>query len=164
MKEPVLSVFMDPAEAEEFKRRWRLREAWGTHLDGLQWDHFVTLTFRFPPSEDQTTRDLRRWTRWMEQQAQRKVRYFKIAEFDAGGERHVHLLVKGTGDLDPSALRNAWRSGISDVQVYDPKKGPGFYLAKQLGVRTDEYALEYPPLRSEGLHGDQDPSEDASGR
>ena len=144
MKEPVLSVFMDPAEAEEFKRQWQLRDAWGTHLDGLHWDHFVTLTFRFPPSEDQATHEVRRWKRRMEQRAQKKVSHFKITEFDAGGERHVHLLVEGTGHLDPSALRQAWKCGISDVQAYDPQKGPGFYLAKQLGRQTDEYMLEYP--------------------
>lgn len=116
-----------------------LRQAWVDLLGRYNWDWFVTLTFKEPPTTYTANNRLRRWIRTIEKQERRKVGYYKGMEFSKLGVPHFHLLM---GNLDGVRREKYWelwfsQNGRARILPYDSKLGAGYYLTKY--VVKDEY-------------------------
>ena len=119
----------------------------GKWLNAYRWDHFVTVTYHYSAVGE---RQFYRWIRRLEQSAQQPVRYAMFSELTTAGFLHHHALVYGTAQLPDERLMDAWKSGRSDAQAYDPERGAAYYVCKRYG--KDELALlnlsvEMPPWR-----------------
>src|SRR2546425_8836850 len=86
-----------------------LRQAWCKYLEGLPWDHFVTLTFKHWSGLDYARREYARWIRRLEQEAQLPLIWFMALEHGRFGRLHGHSLVGNTGDLSHATLERHWR-------------------------------------------------------
>ena len=126
------SIFLDRDEAAEVVRQLSGPVVWGEWLSEFSWDHFVTLTFRYPVSDEAATREVRRWIRRLEQRAQGRIGRFLVFETDAGGDIHVHAHLEGTSKLAEGHVRSTWRSGISEACPYDPNRGASHYVSKRM--------------------------------
>lgn len=108
----------------------RQRDEMGRWLNGYRWDHFVTLTHRYPQSGD---RDVYAWLRRLEQRAGRAVQFAVFSERTTDGFVHHHALIHGSAGLGTAAVRQAWKSGISHVEEYDASRGASHYVCKHYG-------------------------------
>ena len=77
-----------------------MRRAMAEWLNGVSWDHFITLTFEKPHSAIGADKRFRGFIRRLEQSAQQRVDYFWISEFGRRTERlHLHALTANTREL-----------------------------------------------------------------
>jgi hypothetical protein len=126
-----------------------LSAAWGAYLHKFYWDHFATLTFEYPSSADAAIRELHQhWIRRVSRNAQHPIPCAYALERGAGGLLHFHVLTAGTASLTVEQLRQAWRSGISRIEVYDPERGAAWYISKGVLGRCEWYDVtrRRPPL------------------
>lgn len=126
------------------------RHALGGWLDSLPWDHFITLTFHYPPAADQAQRRIHRWLRWTEQRLLRSIDWFYVLEISQHGFLHIHALTAGTQGSGV-ILGATWQHGRSDVQAYQAHLGAAHYLAKQLGRPSFEYDFMIRTTIAKGL-------------
>ena len=131
-----------------------VRRAWGAHLKGFPWDHFVTLTFRFPVSVDGAAREfLHGWVRRVARSAQRAIPCFYGVELGAGGYHHVHALTACTVSLTCECLRKAWKAGQSKIEQYDANLGAAWYVTKGVLGKCEWYDVtRRTPPRSSSPH------------
>ena len=123
------------------------RGALGDWLNEFEWDHFVTLTHRFPQQGD---REFKAWVSRLCQRAGRAVQFAVFTERTPDGHDHHHALIHGTHALSTDALRQAWRSGISAAAKYDPKRGASHYVSKhygKAGLENWNVSHRLPPRR-----------------
>ncbi len=101
---------------------------WGPQM--TNWSHFATLTGRSPFGDESAMKSAKKWVRRLESHARRPVDHFIVTERSPAGLVHVHAVVAGTTELPICVLRSAWKSGLSDVQQYDPALDAWAYLTK----------------------------------
>lgn len=109
----------------------RQRQELSDWLDGRPWDYFVTLTHRYPGDG---ARAIQAWARKVEKQTGKPMKFAVFTERSAGGFVHHHALVSCEGACSIRALRKAWSSGRTDVEVYDPSRGAAHYVGKGYGT------------------------------
>ena len=110
-----------------------LRLAWGEFLEGLPWDHFVTLTFRQASGPDYARRAFGQWIRRLEREARTRLLWF--VGFEDGrllGRLHLHALVGNTDGLAESTLEEAWTPGFARIQRFQPRLGAAHYVTKYI--------------------------------
>jgi hypothetical protein len=137
----------------------KIARALGDNLNGFEWDHIVTLTYKFPRTPERIQRDVEAgWIRRCERNAQRPVAWFYAIERGAAGLLHVHALIWGTARLTPKQLDRAWRSdwqsrgrklGRTQIDRYDPSAGGAWYASKDVCERALwwDVSLRKPPER-----------------
>lgn len=149
--------------------RLRLWEAWGPWLQGHQWSHWATLTFRPPrpreglgkarpyghkrvivgPSEQFAHEAFADFIRRLDNPRVPTVAWFRGDEFGRAGRRHMHALLGGRLEGLPEGsgeqwITEQWRHGWAKVDRYDPERGAGHYVAKYVTKDMGDYALGGP--------------------
>jgi hypothetical protein len=121
----------------------RLLSTWGLHLHQFAWDHFGTLTFRYPPSVDAAVRKFLGWIRRLSKYAQRPIPWAYALELGGSGWRHFHVLMAGTALLTTEKMREVWWTvaGISEIERYDAARGAAWYLTKDISGHCEDYAV-----------------------
>lgn len=120
-----------------------IRAAWGVFLQQFIWEHFATLTFRFPPSVDAAVREFLVWIRRLSKYAQRPIPWFYALERGGSGWRHFHVLMAGTASLTIENMCEVWwtAAGISRIEDYDPALGAAWYVTKDISGHCEDYAV-----------------------
>jgi hypothetical protein len=136
-------------ESDSATRHANVLRAWGAYLHEFSWDHFATLTFRYPQSVDTAIREILNWVRHLSKDTQRPIPCFYAIERGASGWLHVHMLTAGTASLTVEKMRKAWRAGISRIEVFDQTRGAAWYVSKGLLGRCEWYDVSRrrAPLR-----------------
>lgn len=122
----------------------------GLHLARYRWDHALVLTSRDPRSTWSFRRQFtERMVPALERLAGQSIAFFWAVE-GRGTEdsrHHLHALLAGTTALPVTALRAAWRAGITDVKRYDYRRDAARYVAKGILASPDAYdfSLALPP-------------------
>jgi hypothetical protein len=127
----------DPKAIEEALWQKRVRQAWGEWLNEYPWDFFCTLTFRQRVATCEATKEGQLWIRRIGQRSAGKVYYHGVLEKSRRRRCHLHFLIQTKGRAGEAAIRNVWRSGLSDVQVYDPERGACWYITKGVNQYPD---------------------------
>lgn len=83
-----------------------LTEAYASYLGTMEWDYYVTLTFRYPVGSDFALRCAKQWVRRLEQRAQGPVDHFAKCEKGRSALNHIHALVAGPESLTRDHLRS----------------------------------------------------------
>lgn len=109
---------------------------------GLEWDHWLTLTFASPLRMESAARHFEQvFVRQLELRTQRRVDYFGSVERGAeSGDVHIHALVSGTSILSCHALAACWLRGFSRVRLFSPSGFAAAYTCKTL-AEEDSYML-----------------------
>lgn len=108
------------------------RKEYGEFLREMPWDFYTTLTFRLPIGCEAAVRRFNTWIRRLEQRAQGPVGWFRSVERGRSDLIHLHSLIEEPESLIISDLRDAWKWGRSDIQIYDPTREGAFYVAKDI--------------------------------
>lgn len=141
-----------PVDAAVRVRSWRL--AFGDWLREHRWSHWVTLTVAGQWPAERLQRAFREeFIRFVTKTGQGRVPYAFVIEGGPLGDRpHLHALISGTETADRARLERAWRHGRAAVEVYDPRRGAAYYLAKEIGGRVLDYGVSarMPALRCHG--------------
>ena len=116
-------------------------------------DHFVTLTFDAPVSEETAKRLFEGpFVNALDDRARCRIEYVGAVEHGGAGERvHIHAALARTRHLDVRAIEEAWKHGWKAVRVFDPARGGLHYLAKNLPDGTADLLLR--PRRSKTRRG-----------
>lgn len=147
------AVFGDGEEWRAQEGLNRARKAWTRWLEGVDWSHWVTLTFGWKTGVARARRDFeQRWIRRLEQTAQNRVDWFAVYERDDYTPLHIHALVRGTDHLERRELRRAWGGlGHATVPEFDATRNGVAYMVKQVGEADvyydirENFAGEVPP-------------------
>jgi hypothetical protein len=108
----------------------QLAQIWGAFVHQFQWDNLAGLTFRYPVPKEVAIRELHQvWLRRLAFDARRSIPYFYGLERGGSG-LHLHVLTAGTASLRLDQLQQAWRAGLSKIEVYDPAQGGAWYVTK----------------------------------
>lgn len=139
-----------PSEHSQALREVSVGEAWGRWLAERPWDHFVTLTFERPVSEEGAKVMLHHWFRHLERRTRRGLSWFYSLERGVGGSPHFHALLEGTRALSCEELKKSWLPGRADAQPFDPDMGGTRYVAKGLaaGWSDGDFNFRGLPTRS----------------
>ena len=116
----------------------KLTEEFGFWIDGMQPDTWLTLTF----SGNKMTKDAYRaraatekWLYGQFQGFERPISHMiAIEKFHNTDYCHVHMLVRGIGDIPFQDLGSSWRShgggGMQRIKAYEVDKGANYYITK----------------------------------
>ncbi|MCC7134735.1 MAG: hypothetical protein IT352_18900 [Gemmatimonadales bacterium] len=122
--------------------RTRLRTAWAELLEGIPWDHYVTLTFRQSSGPNFAWRAFRRWIRRLERVAGLPVIWFVgFEDGDLLGRLHLHSLVGNTDALSDETLTESWTAGFSRIERFQPGLGAAHYVTKYVTKDLLDYDL-----------------------
>lgn len=119
--------------------------SWGSWLDDLPWDWFVTLTFRGIIGEWGAERKFRRLVRQMRYDCGHRVEWFRVTEWHKfRNVPHYHALF-----TDCKQLRRMryvdwwWGQGFGSARVfdYDKRLGAGHYLGKYLEKQDSDLSV-----------------------
>lgn len=133
-----------------------LRRAWGEFLEGYQWAHFLTLTFRRESGPDFAARAYDRYLRRVTKCADRPLYWFMATEYGRrAGRLHLHALTGNTDTLERSRLQHEWRDGFSRVLDYQPHLGATHYLTKYITKDLADYDVSPHIREALALHGRQ---------
>jgi len=122
--------------------RTKLRAAWGEFLEGLPWDHYVTLTFRRNSGPLRAKATFRAWIRRLERKAGRALLWFLgLEDGNQLGRLHIHALVGGTDSLSESTLEEAWREGFSRIERFQVGLGAAHYVTKYITKELLDYDI-----------------------
>lgn len=127
----------------------RLREELASWLGDRPWEYFVTLTHRYPGDG---ARAIQAWAKKVEKKTGKPMQFAWFTERSASGFVHHHALVHCSGAGSVRALRNAWRNGHSDAEVYDPSRGAAYYVGKGYGTtKLEDWQVSdsLPPVVAE---------------
>lgn len=114
-----------------------VRRASGYWLSTIRWDHFVSATCRDELSTDAIAREYcNGFVRRAARCTQGRIAWFAIVEKGKGGRRHLHALTWGTASVPVDKLRDAWKKGTCQVDVYSHGLGAAHYVTKDI-VRSE---------------------------
>lgn len=116
----------------------RLRAAWAAWLQEREWSHYCTLTFRFAISVERATRDFEQFVRRLNKYADNRIDWASVLETSPGDLIHLHALVGQTDHLTVARVEQAWKSGITQIRRYDPRRGAARYMTKAINNRGIE--------------------------
>ena len=131
-----------------YQDKKQVRTAWGDWLDGLPWDHYVTLTFGIKSGPDFARRTFDRWIRRLEQEAQTPVLWF--VGFEDGklfGRLHLHALTGNTSALPAEYMAKLWTPGWSRIVPYRPTLGAAHYVTKYVTKELLDYDISRNVMR-----------------
>lgn len=114
-----------------------------------EWDHFTGLTYDRAVSRETAIAGFRRWIRWLEQRAERRVCWCYALERHLSGQFHLHCLLYTSGALSCRAAQEAWDNGYSHLAAFRSELGGPEYVLKTVGTPDAEYdfSKHFPPLR-----------------
>lgn len=122
--------------------RHPLHEALGSFLEGYQWSHFHTLTFRQASGEEYARREWQRYLRQLQLTAGVPLQWFYgIEHGERFGRVHVHALTGNTERMPRSVMAEHWRAGFSRILDYQPGRGASHYLAKYVTKEMSEWDI-----------------------
>ncbi len=138
----------------------QLHDSWTDWLSTFHWDHFATLTFAEPRSEDSARRAFAKYVRSLSRlTAGGSVGYFCGYEYGTFGRLHLHALLR-TSAPQTFLARNGraraslalpsdwvWREwyehfGRATVAPYDRKRGAAGYVSKYVTKRLAYYDID----------------------
>jgi hypothetical protein len=107
---------------------------------GSRWDHYGTFTFRFKVSEAEAVIEFeRRYIQRLQQRSQGRVTYYAVAAKNwTEGRVHVHALLRFVRPVALSASKDAWKAGQAKVDLFDPLRGAGAYVARHVALPDAE--------------------------
>ena len=108
-----------------------LTATWGDWLGEYEWTHATTLTFRRPRSVEAARREVQRHLRDLAHRVKLKIAWFWVLELTHQGHVHVHALLDAP--LSAATVRRSWQGGRAKVERYDPDRGWGYYITKEIG-------------------------------
>ena len=130
--------------------REELKSAWSEWLDGMEWDWYVTLTFKNEIHPEQAERNFRRWVRRLNEKRHGKrfrkkgkgISWVRAIEMQRRGVIHFHVLLKGLEGIRYLRGHRLWkvsgkRNGFSWIESYHPHRGATGYLGKYIGKGGD---------------------------
>ncbi len=115
-----------------------VRATWAEWLQAFEWSHYCTLTFRLPTSVEGARREFQWFVRGLEHRAYNRVEWASVIEISPGDLIHLHALVGQTDHLTVARVEQAWRSGITRIRRYDPRRGAARYMTKAINNRGIE--------------------------
>lgn len=113
-----------------------------------EWDHKVDLTFAWHVSATTAERHFQVFVRRLQQRAQGPIDFFGgIERGDVNNRVHLHAVLHGTSQMEPEAISEAWGSGITIVETYDPNRDGVGYAGKRLAEMDSHLLLPDRPVR-----------------
>jgi hypothetical protein len=145
-------ALLDPQSFQAALQLKKLRRAWGEYITQYRWSHWVTLTFDDAITIEKATRYLLAFTRGLEMTVRRRVEWTYCTEGDGVRRRiHIHVVISGAESLSTTRIAAHWKQGLSKVEVFDPRLGAAYYIAKEMWEPNldNEYNLSkyLPPFR-----------------
>lgn len=130
-----------------------LTEAWGDHLDKFPWQTFETYTFPGWPTMSEAGRAIGDVHRWIRHKQGHRSEWFQVAELQARGAVHWHVLRTDCGDVRRLSIMDYWHGkyGRARVQPYDPALGARYYLCQYVASDYRAGSLELLCDVSRGL-------------
>ncbi|MBA7552021.1 hypothetical protein ES705_44572 [subsurface metagenome] len=129
----------------------RANREFGDWLSRVEWDWFVTLTFKADyVSPKQADKAFYSWFNTVRLCAKVKGLtpscygpaapfYFRVTEYQDRGSLHYHALVGGVGDTRRLLLKDFWEwNGHARVEAYESGKGANYYVGKYITKGEDE--------------------------
>lgn len=138
-----------------------VKRAWGEHLGGYPWDHFLTLTFRRESVPDFARRAWLSYVRRVEHLADMPLTWFYGTEYGTLGRLHLHALTLNTGQLSIAQLHREWfqpppqSRGLTKIAVYSPLLGASHYVAKYVTKDLADYDVSDRPEGATAARGRQ---------
>lgn len=140
MRDPIPRALLVPPEVlAEAQNLANLRAEWAKWLQEFKWSHYCTLTFRHATSVEGAKRELIWFVRQLAQCAYNRVEWFYVIETSPGNLVHLHTLLGQTDHLPVACVQQAWRSGITRIRRYDPRRGATRYVTKAITTAHVEY-------------------------
>lgn len=122
--------------------RHPLHDALGSFLEGYQWAHFHTLTFRRESGEEYARREWKRYLRLLTLEAGVPLQWFYgIEHGERFGRVHIHALTGNTERLPRDVMAEQWRAGHSRIVPYEPGRGASHYIAKYVTKEMAEWDI-----------------------
>lgn len=111
-----------------------LREALVSFLGEFKWDWYVTLTFENVSKTFTAWNNVNRWLENLQKGEKRRIGYYIVMELTEQGAPHLHLLMGNLSGVRTGKWWTLWyeKYGRAKIQEYDPKKGAGYYLTKNI--------------------------------
>ena len=111
-----------------------LRKAFVGFLNEFVWDWYVTLTFKNVCKTFTAWNSVNRWLENLQRGEKRRIGYYIVMELTEQGATHLHLLMGNLSGVRRGKWWTLWyeKYGRAKIQEYDPKKGAGYYLTKNI--------------------------------
>lgn len=130
----------DAARRELAGHMPELQREWGDFLKPHPWEWLVTVTFADSVHPEQAEKRLRRWIAAIERKTSRRLIFVAVAERQARGALHFHVLMNGVKATEPTWAMAMWErigGGFARIAPYDRARGGAFYVVKDIVRSAD---------------------------
>lgn len=107
----------------------------GSHLAGVRWDYFITLTWAQPIFSPVAAHHVWGYLRRLRRTNRHRFEFICVVEDHQRGSPHAHILTTGLSKL--AVRKVSWQQGRSTHVRYDPRRGAAWYLGGHV-LRDDE--------------------------
>lgn len=128
-----LLTSLDPDAERKAREVREYRDELARWLMGIDWTHFVILTFASMARAQEAIGHFHSWRRHLERCAQAAVSWFFIVERGRiHGRPHIHALIRHPSGATPAARVGDWRYGESWIATFDSSRQGVTYMLKQV--------------------------------